>query len=503
MQKQFRSRQRIADHGEVFTAIREVKAMCDLVNNETRRADSLFLEPACGDGNFLEEILSRKLCSVRKQNNEELTVNAALTAAASLYGIDLLMDNVAACRERLYRLWGEITGITGEAALSSLTEILEKNIICGNTLKLCLADENGDATAEPIVFCQWDTSSDTPHITAAHKLSDLIAAGEYSGFRFDVIISNPPYQMSDGGAQASALPLYNLFIDQARQLAPHYITMIVPARWYAAGKGLDTFRKSMLNDNRIEKLFDFCRAADCFPGVDIKGGICYFLWNRDYHGDCTVTTCVNDCHTSVMKRPLLEQGCNIFIRQNEAVAILDRVRSFGEPSFAEYAKPAMTFGMRTYFKSFVSDTPGDGLVKLYANHSTGYIERSSIRRGTEYIDCWKVIVPEAVGSGNTATDVLKPIISEPGSVNTETYIMNGPWKSREEAENVCAYIGTKFFHFLLGIRKITQHTTASVYGFVPVQDFSVRWNDEMLFRKYGLSDEEIKFINDSVWNSSK
>lgn len=501
MQKQFRSKQRIADHGEVFTAMREVKAMCDLVSVETGRTGSLFLEPACGDGNFLEEILSRKLDSAEKHNQGHIPVMGAVAVLSSLYGIDLLIDNVIACRERLYRLWYEKTGITDEKILSSIKEILEKNIICGNTLKLCLADESGNDTCKPIVFCQWDISSDTPHITKTHKLSDLITAGNEAEFRFDVIISNPPYQISDGGAQASALPLYNLFIDQARKLSPHYITMIVPARWYAAGKGLDSFRKSMLNDDRIVKLFDFCRASDCFPGVDIKGGVCYFLWDREYHGECTVTTCVDGIHTSVMKRPLLEPDCNIFIRQNEAVAILNKVRRFGERSFSEYAKPAMAFGMRTYFKSFVSDAPGDGLIKLYANHSTGYIERSSVRRGTEYIDCWKVIVPEAVGSGNNATDVLKPIISEPGSVNTETYIMNGPWKNREEAENVCAYIRTKFFHFLLGIRKITQHTTAKVYGFVPVQDFSVQWTDDMLFEKYGLSPEEIQFINDSVWNN--
>ncbi len=502
MQKQFRSKQRIADHGEVFTAIREVRAMCDLVNDYAVRSDSTFLEPACGTGNFLEEILSRKLNNLPTQPDGSPLLCDALSAAASLYGIELLSDNAEDCRNRLVRLWSDLTGFCDDRSVSYVRDIFSRNIICGNTLSLHTADSSGNDTPLPITFCQWDTSACPPAVTGSFLLSDLIAQGDNAQFRFNVIISNPPYQISDGGAQASALPLYNLFIDQAKSLSPDLITMIVPARWYAAGKGLDKFRKNMLSDDRISMLFDFCNASDCFPGVDIKGGVCYFLWDKTYHGDCTVTSCVGNKHTSVMKRPLLEPDCNIFIRQNEAVAILNKVRSFGEIPFSHFAMPAMTFGMRTYFRSFVSDSPGPGLVKLYANHSTGYIRRDSVRRGSEFIDQWKVIVPEAVGSGNTATDVLKPIISEPGSVNTETYIMNGPWKNKQEAENVCAYIGTRFFHFLLGIRKITQHTTAKVYGFVPVQDFSVKWTDDMLFKKYHLSDDEIRFINESVWNNS-
>lgn len=316
--------------------------------------------------------------------------------------------------------------------------------------------------------------------------------------KFDVIIGNPPYQLDDGGFGASAKPIYQLFVNQAMLLLPKYLCMIIPARWYSGGKDLDSFRDKMLVDKRIRKIFDISSASDCFPGVEIKGGVCYFLWDRDNKGKVEVATIKDSNIISKMERDLKEEGCDTFIRQNEAISILRKVRNIGDTSFSKMVFPAMTFGLRTFFSEFDSDIYKDGLVKVYAQKRVKYIKRERIPSGKEFVDKWKVIIPEAVGSGEMGKDVFKPIISEPGSINTETYIMNGPYQSKDEAENVVSYINTKFFHFMVGLKKITQHTTQKVYQFVPLQDFSHPWTDEMLYKKYNLTEEEIAFIESMI-----
>lgn len=530
MTKQVKSRQRVADHGEVFTADREVNAMLDLVKRETERVDSRFLEPACGDGNFVAEILRRKLEAVKTQTVSPKRENSfpeeykkqSIIAAASIYGVDLMMDNVLACRQRLFELWDrECAAVckkeAGQDCRDTVRHILAHNIICGNTLSLKMADEDGKDTDEPIVFSKWTFGAGTQIQRKDYRFDNILTGDstldafkdheefrttktvDASGITFDVIVGNPPYQMSDGGAQASAVPIYNRFVEQAKKLNPRYLTMIIPARWYAGGKGLDAFRDVMLNDRRIRILHDFEYASDCFSGVEIKGGVCYFLWDRDCPGDCRIFSHSGGKIVSEMERPLLEKQCGVFIRCNEAISILRKVLAFGERSFSEIVHPAMTFGLRTFYKEFDSGEPKDEMVKLYANHSQGYVKRERIRRGTEYIGKWKVFVPEAVGSGKTATDVLKPILGEPGSASTETYVMNGPYADREEAENVITYINTRFFHFMVGLKKITQHTTNKVYTFVPVQDFSRPWTDEELYRKYNFTEDEIAFIQGAVW----
>ena len=340
------------------------------------------------------------------------------------------------------------------------------------------------------------------------RVNQVLAERFGKEMKFDVIIGNPPYQESDGGAQASAIPLYNEFIQGSKILAPRYISMIIPARWYSGGKGLNQFRNDMLTDNRLRILHDFIDASELFTGVEIKGGICYFLWDRESRGDCKVFTHLGGKIVSVAERPLQETNADIFVRHNEAIQIIHKIAKAQENSFSTIVRPAMTFGFRTYYKNFSKKGQPGKHVKVYGNRSQGYIEREKVKRGTNWIDKWKVIIPEAIGIGDMRVDLLKPIISEPGSINTETYIMNGPYSSEDEAKNVCSYITTKFFHFLLGLKKNTQHTTQSVYTFIPMQDFTsssdIDWTkssreiDLQLYKKYGLDEEEIAFIESMV-----
>jgi site-specific DNA-methyltransferase (adenine-specific) len=294
------------------------------------------------------------------------------------------------------------------------------------------------------------------------------------------------------------MPIYQKFVEQAKKLNPRFLTMIIPSRWFSGGKGLDNFRREMLNDDRIRILHDFFNASDCFPNVEIKGGVCYFLWDRDNKGLCNVISHENGEIVSEMKRPLFEEGQDVFIRYNQAISILKKVSNLEEQSFSDNVRSAMTFGFRTFFKTFDSKKSKKDYVKVYANHSIGYLKRNKIQCGKEWIDKWKVYVPEAVGSGNIRSDILKPILGESNSICTETYIMNGPYNNRKEAENALSYIKTNFFHFLVGLKKITQHTTMKTYTFVPMQDFSESWTDERLYKKYGLTKKEVDFIESMI-----
>lgn len=199
-----------------------------------------------------------------------------------------------------------------------------------------------------------------------------------------------------------------------------------------------------------------------------------------------------------MTRNLLEKNCDIFIRYNEAIDILRKVQSHNEVSINQKISARKPFGLPTNFKNYQAEADDKFSVRLFANKKVGYIERAQVLKNTAWIDMWKVYVPEAIGSGDIRTDKIKPILGYPNTVCTETYLVFGPYLTRTEAENVIAYIKTKFFHFLLGLKKITQHTTQAVYQFVPMQDFSKPWTDEELYEKYGLSNEEIDFIEATI-----
>ena len=312
---------------------------------------------------------------------------------------------------------------------------------------------------------------------------------------FDVIIGNPPYQLSDSGFGISAKPIYDKFITQAKKLRPRYLTMIVPARWYAGGKGLDEFRDEMLHDNHLRIIHDYPQAYECFSGVQIKGGVCYFLWNRDDAGLCKVVTHRDGKESTSEERPLLEQGCDTFIRYNEAVSILHKVIKHKESSMINFVSSRQPFGLDTTFHGTEK-----GKIKLYENQGVSFVEESQIEKNKSIIKKCKVFIPRAGSGSDTFPHPIlgKPFVGEPYSACTETYMFIGPFNNMEECENVVSYISTKFLRFLVMLKKVTQDTTRNVYSLVPLQDFSHPWTDEMLYEKYGLTEEEIAFIESMI-----
>jgi hypothetical protein len=330
--------------------------------------------------------------------------------------------------------------------------------------------------------------------------------------QFDVIIGNPPYQLNDGGFGTSAAPIYQDFVDQAKALDPRFLSLVVPSRWFAGGKGLDEFRKTMLTDKRLRSIDDYLSAADVFPGVGLKGGVCSFLWDRDNPGPCLVRTHFKNETLSVASRQLLEEGVDVFIRFNEGLSILKKVvavetgqgLSLSLPEkkrFDRLVSSRKPFGLDTTFKGKSTKRAGDLLV--YQNGGTGYTPRSSVAAGARLIDHWKIFTGRAApGTGNRDTYphriISSPFIGEPGTISSETYLCIGPFDSKKQAESVLSYLACRLTRLLILLHKPSQDTTRKVYTFVPTQKWTKRWTDKDLYAKYGLSDHEIAFIEKMI-----
>ena len=317
--------------------------------------------------------------------------------------------------------------------------------------------------------------------------------------KFDVIISNPPYQMgSDGGTRD--IPIYNKFVDQAKKLNPRFLSMIIPSRWMASGLGLSEFRHSMLADRRIRKLVDYERMDAVFPGVDFEGGGCFFLWDRDNEGDCDVTTISGDEVIGPVARNLNEY--DVFVRDIRALKILQKVLKAGEPSITEILSADKEFGWTSNFDGF-HKKQGPNDVALHYNRKgkrlIGGINRKDVGKSPHLIDTWKVMIPKAYGErGTRPATVLGPsLIAESPSVCTQTYLFFYVGSERK-AKSLNSYLRTRFFRFLVSLRKITQDATRSTYTWVPQQSWDRTWTDEALFMKYGLTKEDIAFIESMV-----
>ena len=354
--------------------------------------------------------------------------------------------------------------------------------------------------------------------------------------KFSAVIGNPPYHQMDGGAQASALPIYQQFVYVAKDLNPSFVSIIMPTRWFAGGKGkeLDEFRRSMLDDEHIALLHDYLHPEDVFPNTNNRGGVCSFLWSRQFdnnHKQPTVITHEENGKIFQVKRPLKIDNVDIFIRDSNAISVIDKVRTVDEEMLDSHISAAKAFGFRTYFiKSSKFRSEKNGLknpVLCYGRaNKIGYLDYSEIESNSDWINLWKVYVPESNNIGTELNDDNQnAFVGAPKTICTETFLVVGfdLGLNKSSANNLVCYLKTKFARYLHKAAKVSQHGTAKTYQFVPLQDFSgssdIDWTkslskidvaaqkkykldineiDAQLYAKYNLSKEEITFIETHV-----
>ena len=478
---------------EVFTPPEIVNRMLDLLPKEIWSDSKVkFLDPFCKSGVFLREITKRLLDGLSEEipdMQERLdhilhyqVYGMAITELTSLVSRRSLYCSKEASSEYSISRFDEAAGnIAFHEIQHTWNESTGKCIYCGASRDVYERGEDKESHAYQFIH------TDNP--------KEL-----FNNMKFDVIIGNPPYQLNDGGGRDSAaIPLYDKFVQKAKQLAPHFLIMIIPARWYTGGRGLDDFRDNMISDTRLKVIHDYPETDDCFPGLNIRGGVCYFLWDSLYHGDCTIINHIKGKMIE-MKRPLKEANIPLLIRYNQSISIMKKVLKFKEVSLGKYVSTSKPFGMRSNFSDFTSIQTEMHSVKLYRFGENGYVAKKIIVKNEKLIDRYKVLVSKASPGGDEYPHsiVSQPIVSEPNSVCTETYLVIKDVDSRIEAENLVSYIKTRFFRFMMSLVKNTQNISKASYTFVPLQDFSHPWTDEMLYRKYNLSSDEIAFIESMI-----
>lgn len=487
---------------EVFTTPDLANQMLDTLPKEIWFDPRVkFLDPCCKSGVFLREI-TRRLIDGLKNEIPDLQQRINHILKNQVYGIAITELTSLVSRRSVYCSKYpsgpfSVVHFNDDDSEGRIRYKIVEHDWQGNKCSFCGASKS-----------EYDRDESLE--TYAYEFIHTKNPEEIWGMKFDVIIGNPPYQLSDGGHGASAIPIYQKFVQQAKKLEPKYLTMIIPARWYAGGRGLTEFREEMLNDRRLKVLTDFFNPEDCFPGIDLSGGVCYFLWDRDYDGPCEVTTNLNGKKTT-RKRYLLEEGNTTFVRFNVGVDILNKVNKLNEPSFESLVSANDPFGYdvrkKNSYKRVKPDIKNNEFEDSLKIHywgnkgkSVGYIDKSSVRKNIEEVDKLKVFISRSYGErGEFPYYVLgKPFIGEPGTVCTETYLIINANNDKKTAENIMNYISTKFFRFLVMLKKNTQSATRKVYEFVPLQDFSKKYTDRDLYKKYKLNSEEIDFIESMI-----
>lgn len=480
---------------EVFTPPHVANAMIDMLPQELfSDPTTTFLDPCTKSGVFLREIVKRLLNGLKDQI-PDLQTRLDHILHKQVFGIAITEMTSLLARRSVY-----CSKYPNSKYSISLFNDVQGNIRFKNTQHMW---QNGK--------CAWCGASEKEYKrggdleTHAYEFIHTKKLEEIFGMKFDVIIGNPPYQLSDGGQAASAKSIYHLFVEQAKKLNPRYLTMIIPARWYTngKGKGINEFRSSMLNDKHISTLVDFKRSEDCFPGVNIAGGVCYFLWERDYNGKCKVINANNDPNSfnDFEERSLDEY--EVLIRDNAALHIIHKALANGDARMNSIVKSYSYFAIRSYErgsekKSHVND------VTLLSSQGEGFFPLSKVTDKEGILSKHKVIITYAMSGGNKpGSDGKYQVISSlrvlpPNTVCTETYLILGVFDDENSANNMLSYVKTKFFRFLLLQALTSIHITKDSFLFVPSQDYSEPWDDVKLNLKYGLTTEEIAFIESVI-----
>lgn len=494
---------------EVFTPPELADRVLDLLPDEVWNNPNLkWLDPGCKTGIFLRQIATRLMIGLK----------------------DIFPDE-AKRREHIFKNMLFAMPITRLTALMSRRSVYYAKNAMSDKSVVKFNDNEGNIIFVPMEHdfkmgkCTFCGLSEKEKVLAHRDgLGELenhayqfihLKKETLEYMKFDVIVGNPPYQLGDGGYGSSAKPIYNLFVEQAKKLKPRYIAMIVPSRWFAGGKGLNEFRDTMLKDRHIKELVDYPNSSDCFPGVDIPGGVCYFVRDEQYDGPCKVTIRSDNDMFSESERYLDAGNVGIVIRFPEMISILEKVRAKKEPTFDKLVSAQKPYGIRT---DFFKDPKKYGLPQIYETEKEvkgaaikiyGLLNGNRTERyvpldypfpsGEGSITGWKIFMPNAYGCGSIGETIPTPVLGEPIlgaplTVCTETFLKIGGWKTEEEAKNALSYLKTKFFRLLVGIKKTTQHTSQDTYSLVPLLDFDKPWTDEELYKRYNLTEEEIDFI---------
>ena len=548
-----KSKQRVSDFGEVFTPSWLVEEMLSAVESEACDIESRFFEPACGTGNFLVRILRMRMQKIDNEGRgDSEVVRSALVAVSNLYGIELLADNVEECRAALTETVLETLGERATPAVcAALRLLLRENIVQGNARTLL--DDRGQRLLLPAwdlgesgagLASYFDLNGLTDKTYADDSLFDKISHGEvllpvtrkrhpefeglpgatetasqHAGesersprFFFDVVLGNPPYHEPDSGFGHSAVPIYQEFVEQAINLSPKFIVMVIPARWFVGGKGLDQFRMRMISDHRIRNLVDFPESNLVFPGTQIKSGVCYFVWDRAFDGPCAINTRLAREQPLQSVRYLREAGSDIFIRFEMGLKILRRVLAVENSKglangrlelqlgyrFSEIVSVRKPFGLGTQFRG--DPEGGDGYVHVFRNGGVGFIPAVELEKFQRLLWSWKVFVPRASSGfdGFPHQVIGQPFLGVPGTACSETYLAIGPFETEQQARNVIAYINSRLFRFLCLLSKAGQDTPRAVFRFVPRIAGWPDFSDQDLYARYGFEDEEVSFIEKLV-----